>query len=365
MSTEPGGTSEAFSDLRTVRARQLALRLAFGVTTCFATVLALGWDASFLAPLLAAQMLVKLPRPPGVAQGAVVLVLIKVSTLVVLTLTTALRDSPVVFLLALALLLYLSFYAHQRGAPELATLLLQISVVSIPVIAVASPDQATGFAEALFSAGVVALLTVWAAFAAFPDPQESAEDGPRSQAAAAAAPEIAARGALLDTLVLLPLLAWFVLDATELAVVVLIVAVTILRQRDSAQSRRAGLGLVAGNFLGGVAAVVAYNLVLLWDAPIGFVVVCLVGSLVFAGRIVTAGTLAPLHAIAFATFILLLGLGITPLPGGSGEAFVSRLLNVLFSSAYVIGALAIVEPWRYSRASVGSPPVQPGTSAHA
>jgi hypothetical protein len=46
--------------------------------------------------------------------------------------------------------------------------------------------------------------------------------------------------------------------------------------------------------------------------------------LLFAGRIATAGDRAPIYIIAFATFILLLGLGMTPLPGGSGEAFVSR-----------------------------------------
>ena len=74
-------------------------------------------------------------------------------------------------ILALALLLYLSFYAHRRGAPELATLLLQISAVSLPVIAVLSPDGAGGFAATLLSAGVVALLTVWAAHAAFPAPR--------------------------------------------------------------------------------------------------------------------------------------------------------------------------------------------------
>jgi hypothetical protein len=46
-----------------------------------------------------------------------------------------------------------------------------------------------------------------------------------------------------------------------------------------------------------------------------------------ASRIVTAGKEAPVYAIAFATFILLLGLGLTPLPGGSGEAFASLLFR--------------------------------------
>jgi hypothetical protein len=343
MSSDTVATDRALSDRPALRARRLALRLAFGVTACFAVVETFGWDATFLAPLLTAQMLAKLPRSPSLWQGLGMVILIKISTGVVLVLTMALIGSPTVLLLALGLLIYLSFYAHLRGAPELATLLLQISAVSLPVIAVISPAGAGGFAATLFSAGVAALLTVWAAFAAFPDPYDVEESHPAAEAAGAAEPRTAAWLALLDTSVLLPVLVWFVLDAAEVAVVVLIVIVTVLRQHDPRQGRRAALGLIAGNLIGGVAAAVAYNLILLGNTLGGFVIVCLAASLIFAGRIVTAGTFSPVYVVAFATFILLLGLGLSPLPGGSGEAFASRLLNVLLASAYAIGAVSIVE----------------------
>ena len=333
---------------RAAPSARAAFRLAFGVTACFALVEALGWDATFLAPLLAAQMLVKLPRPPSLAQGLAVVVLIGLSTGTVLLITTALISHPAVLILALALLIYLSFYAHLRGAPELATLLVQISAVSLPVIAVLSPDGAIGFAATLLSAGVVALLTVWAAFAAFP---EGTTGGDAATGASGPAPAIAARNALLNTLVLLPVLIWFILDATEVAVVVLIVIVTLLRQLDPHRGQRAALGLILGNLFGGFAAAVVYNLILLSDALLFFVTVCLAASLIFAGRIATAGDRAPIYAVAFATFILLLGLGLTPLPGGSGEAFASRLINVLLASAYAVGAVSVLERWRMDRNS--------------
>jgi hypothetical protein len=55
-------------DQELVVVRRAALRLAFGVTACFALVEALGWDATFLAPLLTAQMLTKLRQPPSLSQ---------------------------------------------------------------------------------------------------------------------------------------------------------------------------------------------------------------------------------------------------------------------------------------------------------
>lgn len=327
--------------------RQAALRLAVGVTACFAFVEAFDWDATFLAPLLAANMLFKLQRPPTFAQGLFFVLLIALSTSIVLMLTMAAMSKPPVLILAIALLIYLSFYVHRRGAPDLTTLFPQVSAVSIPVIAVLSPEGAGAFSTTLVMAGVVALVTVWAAFAAFPAPAATANDtSPATGAGPPAAPATAARQALVDTLVLVPVLTWFILDATQIAVVVLIVIVTLLRQHGREQGQRAALGLVFGNLIGGIAAAIVYDLVLLGHSFLFFVTVLLAASLAFAGRIVTAGDRAPVYAIALATFILLLGLGLSPLPGGSGEAFTSRLLNVLFASAYAIAGLSLLERWR-------------------
>jgi hypothetical protein len=121
------------------------------------------------------------------------------------------------------------------------------------------------------------------------------------------------------------------------------------RQHNPQQGQRAALGLILGNLIGGIAAAIVYNLVLLSNTLVFFIAACLAASLVFTGRIVTAGDCAPIYAIAFATFILLLGLGMSPLPGGSGEAFVSRLFNALLASA-------LVGHWHNDRSSVWSGP---------
>jgi len=289
-------------------------------------------------------MLVKTPRPPTLAQGFVVVILFAVSTGAALILSTLVISSPEVLVLALMLLLYLSFYAHRRGAPDLATLLPQISAVSLPIVAVLSPDGAGAFAATLVAAGFVALLTVWAAYAAFPSPAVTAIAAKPASATSLERP-MAARYALLDTLVVMPILIWYILNATEAAVVVLIVVLTLLRQTDRQQGKWAALGLIVGNLIAGVAAGLAYNLILLGNTLPFFVMVCLATTLMFAGRIVTAGDRAPVYVVALGTFVLLLGLGLSPLPGSSGEAFVSRLLNVILASAYAIGGLSLVERW--------------------
>ncbi len=332
----PAGAAEA--------TKSAALRLAFGVTGCFAIVEALDWDATFLAPMLAANMLVKTPRPPSLTQGFVVVLLFALSTGTALVLSTLVISNPEVMILALMLLLYLSFYAHRLGAPDLATLLPQVSALSLPIVAVLSPDGAGAFARTLVAAGFVALLAVWAAHAAFPAPATMVV-AVSPAAVSSAGPVAAARHALLDTAILIPLLTWYILHATEAAIVVLIVVVTLLRQTDRQQGKGAALGLILGNFLAGMAAGIAYNVILLGGTLLFFVTACLTATLLFAGRVATAGDRAPVYVVALGTFVLLLGLSLSPLPGSTGEAFVSRILNVILASAYATGALSLVERW--------------------
>ena len=345
MSSKPGAASDSALEHAAAGVRNAALRLAFGVTGCFAIVEALDWDATFLAPLLAANMLVKTPRPPSLAQGIVVVILFASSTAAVLLLSMFVISNPQVLIMALIQLFFLSFYAHRLGAPDLATLLPQISAVSLPIVAVLSPDSAGGFARTLVAAGFVALITVWVAHAAFPAPAGVAGAATPAATTSLDEPVAAARFALFDTLVLMPLLIWFILNATEAAIVVLIVVVTLLRQADRQQGKSAALGLILGNLVAGVVAGIAYNVILLGNTLPFFITVCLVATLMFAGRIATADDRAPVYVVALGTFVLLLGLSLSPLPGSTGEAFVSRILNVIFASAYATGGLSLVERW--------------------
>ena len=62
---------------------------------------------------------------------------------------------------------------------------------------------------------------------------------------------------------------------------------------------------------------------------------------VIASGLAVAGQSAPIYAIAFAAFILLLGYGLNPISDGSEEAFANRLLNVLIGNAYAVAALSV------------------------
>jgi uncharacterized membrane protein YccC len=338
MATAPGRTGD------NVGARRLALRIAVAATASFVVAEAFDWDFTFIGPMLAAQLLVSSRQCPTLSQGVLFVVVIGVANIFVLLLSTALVETPPVLVLALALVLFLSFYGQVRGAPDFVTTMFQISAVAIPVFTAVRPDLATTIAEALATGGLVAVLTVWAAHAAFPDPEDMQCPATGRSAHAVVPASTVMWIALRNTLIVMPALIWYLSGDAQIAVVTLIVIVTVIRQHDPAQGQRAALGLIVGNFIGGVAAGVAYALIQTTHSIIFFAIVCLGASLTFASWIVTGGTRAPLYAIAFSTFLILLGIGITPLPGGTEEAFFSRLLHVLVATAYAIGALSLIRP---------------------
>jgi hypothetical protein len=336
MTTAPGQTLEQLG------ARRMALRIALAATASFVVAEALDWDFTFFGPMLAAQLLASSRQCPTLRQGMGFVAVIGAANLLALLLSGALVEMPPVLVLALALVLFLSFYGQHRGVPDFVTMMVQISTVAIPVFAVITPELAAKMAEALATGGLIAALAVWAAHAVFPDPEDAqhpaADPSPRAILPANAA----MWAALRNTAIVMPVLIWYLLDDTQIAVVMLIVIVTVIRQHDPRKGQRAAVGLIVGNLIGGLAAALEYALIQTNQTTAFFAIVCFGASLAFAGRIAAGGSQAPLYIIAFSTFLILLGLGITPLPGGTGEAFLSRLFYVLLATTYAIGAQSLL-----------------------
>jgi hypothetical protein len=327
-----------------------ALRIALAATLSFVVAELLDWDFSFLAPLLSVQLLAQRQAPPWRGLIAVpVLVLLSMGA--ALLVSVALKQTPLALLMIVGLVLFLSFHAHRLGATPLATLLVQIGFASVPLVAVSSTQVATGFVGTFFAAAVTAVIIVWVAHAFIPAVPTRREGGATPTRTAEAS---SARIALLDTLVLLPLLVFFILGEDTNNIVILIVTITVLRSFAPGAGMRAAMGLLIGNLIGGAAAALAYGFVSLTGSFVTFVLVLLATCLIFGERIAKRGAKAPLFTIALGTFILILGMAVSPLPGGAAELFTTRLLKIAIAVLYVIGALALLHPSRSGHISAAT-----------
>lgn len=313
-------------------AHRTALRLGFGVTLgCLLGALS-GTILFFMPPLLAAQFLASVRRPPALRDAAGLVLMTALFAALTLFLTGGFVRDPLVYVLLVGLVLFLGFLLDSAGKAMPASLLLIFAVV-IPLAGTQSLGLAIGLAGAIVGATVIALLVTWSMFAVFPAASQP-EAGPRT--ARRASPGTA----LANTAVLLPLVVWCMI-AGRMSFVLLMVAIAIIRAgRDGGP--RAAVGLLLANLLGGLAATVAYVFVTVQPSMVFFLLVVLLVGLTFGARIAAGDALAPLFGVALMTFLILLGLGVSPLPTESGEAFGTRLLNVLLAGFYTVGALSLL-----------------------
>ena len=335
MSSDAAATVSSAIGLTTdagLAARRTALRLGFGVTLGY--LLGGLWGATlfFMPPLLAAQFLATMRQPPGWRDAAGLILVTALFAALTLTLAGGFVRDPLVYVLLLGLVLFLGFLLDSAGKTMPASLLLTFAAV-IPLAGTQSLGLAVGLAGAIVGATFIALLACWVMFAIFPAV-------PQPDSGSRIARQASPKAAFANTAALLPLIVWCMVGG-RMSFVLLIVSIAIIRAGRDGGSR-AAIGLLLGNVLGGIAATIAYGVVSMQPSIVFFLLVVLLVGLTFGARIAAGGVLAPLFGVALMTFLILLGVGVSPLPIESGEAFGTRLLSVMLAGLYTVGALSLL-----------------------
>ena len=261
------------------------LRLALGTTLSFIVAEMLDWELSFLITVFLVQLLTSPGGAPGLRQGIAIVAALGLATAAAATLSALLVGMPALFAIVLGLVLFLAFVLQRSGrSPALGTLIL-VAFGFLPVVAVQAPELVPAVAFYLVRSSAIAVLWAWLLQALLPDPETAASRVPTSERAAAP-PDGIVRTALTDTAVLLPVLLLAMTLEVPAALVIVLTVTAVLTQHNIAGGRRVALGLLLGNLVGGVTAVVAYQL--LSAVPtLGFLTaLLLLVSLVYA-RLIT------------------------------------------------------------------------------
>ena len=318
----------------TREAHALAFRIAFTAAIGFTLGHVLGWDFPFLPALFAVQLLTG-SRSLNIKQAAGFAILMTAGCIFSVLIAQIFVETPLVLLLVIALLVFLAFLllAKAQAAPVASVLLITISVV--PLVAVSSLELAYGLVYSLIAGSILAAFLVLLAYAVFPSREAMSEVVERPAEASPIAAALANSAALLSLVMLL------MFSGSSPSVIVIMTAITILQQPVSA-GYGAAYAFVMGNLAGGLAATFAYLLVSLFPAPAVLLLIVLLFGLVFGDRIAEGAALAPIYIVALVTFLIVLGLGLTPLPTDSGAIFISRVFNVLLAAAYTIGVASVL-----------------------
>jgi hypothetical protein len=313
----------------------LAFRIAFAAASGLTLGEVLGWDFPFLPSMLAVQLLAG-RGPVSVKQGAGFVVLMVAACAFAVLVSQIFGHSPLVLLLLISLLIFLEFLLLARGQAVGVAAIFLITTAVVPLLAMESMSVAYGFIYSLIAGSVLAVLLTFAAHAFFPM-QVQAE--PVSALAHIERGPVAV--ALANTAVLMSVVIYFMLTVSSVSIVMVLTVISILRQPASLGGGT-GVGLIMGNLAGGLAATAAYLLVTLLPSPAFLLLVVLLVGLLFGDRIARGGEVAPIYTVGLMTFLIVLGLGLSPLPQDSGTLFIARVFDVMVGAVYAIGMASLL-----------------------
>lgn len=316
-------------------AHALAFRIAFAAAVGLTLGELLGWDFPFLPAMLAVQLLAG-RGPIGVKQGVAFVGVMVVACVFAVLVAQIFVDSPLILLLVVALVTFLAFLLLARGQAAGVAAAFLITTAVIPLLASESMSVAYGFIHSLIAGSALAVLLAFAAHAFFPT---RLQPEPVSPLAHDERDSVAL--ALANTAVLMSLVIYFMLTVSPVSIVIVLTVISILRQ-PTGLGGGAAMGLIVGNLVGGLASTVAYLLVTLFPSPAFLLLVVLLSGLIFGDRIARRGELAPIHTVGLMTFLLVLGLGLSPLPEDSGSIFIARVFDIMVACAYGIGMASLL-----------------------
>ena len=320
--------------------KRKGLRVALAVSIGFTLAVYAGAVVPFLGPLFAAQFLLgsSRPMPFGKTIGAAIVILI--TGIAMMVLTSLLGDRPVPFLMILGLTYFACFVMQSAGKGGPAVFLVLVVAIIVPLLGILNKELANSILSILVTGVLSGTVLMWLAYAVFPEPSSpnveavSPDERPTSLLRA-----LAHTGILLASIVIC-----LTSENLTAAAVIPITVASLLGQLDAAASARAAIGLVLVNLFGGILASVAYAVLTLRPSLFSIFVIVLVVALLLGGRAAARSTDAPVFAGALTIFLILFGLGVSPLPGSAAESFATRIVYVGAALIYTLLLSSLLWP---------------------
>ena len=313
-----------------------ALRYAVGVGLSVAMAYGIGWPMSWLATILTAAFLGNRAPRPNLKASLVILLAIALIFGFGLFITLHFYHYPLVFALLVSLGLYLNFYMAARGGSKLIVLLCTMAILLIPLVGGPEPRLALMVSSGFLTSACVALFCTQLAHTLLPGgtitPPQGKDIDPH-----------AIRSAWLSTAVILPV-ALVCLAFNMTGAVLPLIQISALSQRpDFSTGAAGGKALIAANIAGGVVAMMFYQLLKVTPTYPFLVAGLFVLALLFARKIFSGEPMAPLYASAFSTVLILIGGGTGQFGGDTDAGFYQRIVLILLSVCYVVGALSLLQ----------------------
>lgn len=344
------------------------LRLALGTSLSMWVSQAIGWDMSFIAPIMTMFVLaLPLPAPPFKAGVSLVLALTLSLYGGVFLLLPALLNYPLVGLLLLVLALFWSFYFTARGGSAALGTFATIGVAVSTAVGSVSIDATLLLIKGLSLNTLIGVAFVWIGHLLLPD--SMAEDAlprgaqPKPPAVEPPDPAVARWSAFRSLVIVYPISFWFMLSSASTGYVPVMIKVASMGQQATNEGARlAGRSLIASTIIGGVGATIGWNVLKVVPQLGMYAFLVALAGLICGSRIFKGQGMHPqagTWSYGYLTMLVILGpAAMDAVIGTSANiAFLNRLLMFGLATLYGVVAVYLVDAFRPRLAERRSPSV--------
>ena len=312
------------------------LRYALGAAIIMTAAMALNYTLAYLTPVLAMGFLAPGIKAPTLKSSVGFLMVILVSSFTGFIFSRFFLDYPLVFI---PLLILIIFHIYYSARLQQMKVWLIISLLVIPMVSMQSAQMGQLVAVNLFLNALLAMVLVGLVYFIFPENISGTIIAKKPAPIALSAQQrFVAAGKQI--LVVAPLLiCFFVFNWKDMILVLIFVA--ILSMNPAAANKKLGLAIIAANLGGGLAAIVAFNLLTVVPNLFFMALITLLTGLLFGAGLFTGKPAAALFGTGFSTFLLILG-NVTSFFGEAGEMVWSRIFQLGIVVVYIVVAFYVV-----------------------
>jgi len=317
------------------------LRYAIGVSFIMAVTSLWNYDLAYLTAVLGLGYIAPGAKPLSFKQGLSFVFTLIFMTGIVIVFSAVFLDYPLVFM-PLLLLALLWFYYTDKILGMVKIFLL-ISLIIIPFVSIDSTAIGSYVAINLTLNALMAITLTQIIFLIFP--WSTADEAfTKAKQSAAKQPERDRFNYAIKIIILLtPVLLLFYIFKLSSSVLIL-TFIAILSMSPALANPKVGLVMIIANILGGVVAILGFNLLSTVPNFTFMILLVLSMGLIFGNLIFSNHKLAPVFASGFSTFLLILG-SVMSSDAEAGEKVWPRVIQISMSVIYVVVAFRILDSY--------------------
>jgi hypothetical protein len=275
-----------------------------------------------------------------------------------LLLLPPLQNQPMVGVLLLILALYWSFYFTANGGSAILGTFATTGIAVSTAIGTVSLDAVLAIVNGVAFGAAIGVLFVWVAHALVNDSlADDAPDGPQQAPAATAKPDPgdARRSAFRSLLIVLPVALWFLFSSGSAAYVPVMIKVAAMGQQATNEAARlAGRSLLQSTIIGGIAAIIGWQLLSIAPTLPVYTLIIAIAALVMGPKIFQGRGLHPDAATwsyGLLTMIVILAPAVADSLAGApaGVKFFERLWMFLLATLYAMATVYVFDAFSRQR----------------